>query len=67
VLIFLLKKLMALHLQAFKNYDLNLRPAGQWWCMPLIPALERQRQADLLQSEFQDSQSYTEKPCLEKN
>jgi hypothetical protein len=20
--------------------------AGQWWCMPLIPALGRQRQAD---------------------
>jgi hypothetical protein len=41
--------------------------------MPLIPALGRQRQADFcvrgqpgLQSEFQNSQSYTEKPCLEK-
>jgi hypothetical protein len=41
--------------------------------MPLIPALGRQRQVDFwvrgqsgLQSEFQDSQSYTEKPCLEK-
>ena len=40
---------------------------------PLIPALGRQRQADFLvlgqpglQSEFQDSLSYTEKPCLEK-
>jgi predicted HicB family RNase H-like nuclease len=39
----------------------------------LIPALGRQRQADFrgqgqtgLQSEFQDSQDYTEKPCLEK-
>jgi hypothetical protein len=38
---------------------------------PLIPALGRQRQVDFwvrgqpgLQSEFQDSQSYTEKPCL---
>jgi hypothetical protein len=48
-------------------------PAGRWWCMPLIPALGRQRQADFwvrgqpgLQSEFQDSQGYTEKPCLEK-
>ena len=49
--------------------------AGQWWCMPLIPALgrQRQRQADFrvqgqpgLQSEFQDNQGYTEKPCLEK-
>ena len=41
--------------------------------MPLIPALGRQRQADFwvrgqpgLQSEFQDSQGYREKPCLEK-
>jgi hypothetical protein len=39
----------------------------------LIPALRRQRQADFcipgqpgLQSELQDSQGYTEKPCLEK-
>jgi hypothetical protein len=44
-----------------------------WWCTPLIPALRRQRQADFcvrgqpgLQSEFQDSQVYTEKPCLRK-
>jgi hypothetical protein len=44
-----------------------------WWRMPLIPALGRQRQADFwvrgqpgLQTEFQDSQGYTEKPCLEK-
>jgi hypothetical protein len=45
--------------------------------MPLILALERQHQirkisefkAKLhhLQSEFQDSQSYIKKPCLEKN
>jgi hypothetical protein len=41
--------------------------------MPLIPALGRQRQVDFpvrgqpgLQSEFQDSQGYTEKPCLRK-
>jgi hypothetical protein len=44
-----------------------------WWRKPLILALGRQRQADFwvqgqpgLQSEFQDSQSYTEKSCLEK-
>jgi hypothetical protein len=46
---------------------------GQWWSLHLIPALGRQRQADFwvqgqpgLQSEFQDSQGYTEKSCLEK-
>jgi hypothetical protein len=44
-----------------------------WRWTPLIPALRRQRQADFgvrgqpgLQSEFQDSQGYTEKSCLEK-
>ena len=44
-----------------------------WWCTPLIPGLRRQRQADSwvrvqpgLQSEFQDSQGYTEKHCLKK-
>jgi hypothetical protein len=48
-----------------------------WACgtllSPLIPALRRQRQADFwvqgqpgLQSDFQDSQGCTEKPCLEK-
>jgi hypothetical protein len=43
-----------------------------WWSTPLIPAFGRQRQADFwvrgqpgLQSEFQDSQGYTQKPCLE--
>jgi hypothetical protein len=42
------------------------------WCMPVIPALRRQRQSDFLvrdqpglQSELQDSQGYTEKLCLE--
>jgi hypothetical protein len=44
-----------------------------WWCTPLILALGRQRQAEFwvrgqpgLQSEFQASQGYTEKPCLKK-
>jgi hypothetical protein len=39
-----------------------------------VPALGRQREVDFwvrgqpgLQSEFQDSQGYTQKPCLEKN
>jgi hypothetical protein len=48
-------------------------PSRAWWRMLLTPALGRQRQADFwvwgqpgLQSEFQDSQGYTEKPCLEK-
>jgi hypothetical protein len=47
--------------------------ARRWWRMPLIPALWRQRQAHFwvrgkpgLQSEFQDSQSYKEKPCLRR-
>ena len=46
---------------------------GRWWLKPLIPALQRQRQADywvqgqpVLQSDFQDSQGYTEKPHLGK-
>jgi hypothetical protein len=46
--------------------------ARRWWRTPLIPALGRQRQVDFwvrgqpcLQSEdSQDSQGYTEKPCL---
>jgi hypothetical protein len=41
----------------------------QRWGSPLVPALRRQRQADLrgqpgLESKFQDSQNYTEKPYL---
>jgi hypothetical protein len=45
--------------------------ARRWCSTPLIPALGRQRKADFpgqpgLQSEFQDRQGCTEKPCLEK-
>jgi hypothetical protein len=47
------------------------KKGARWQRMPLIPALGRQRQADFwvrgqpgLQSEFQDSHGYTEKPCL---
>ena len=40
------------------------------WYTPLTPALCRQRQVNLcepgLQSKFQDSQGYTEKPCLKE-
>jgi hypothetical protein len=49
------------------------RQAGQWWLIPLIPALGRQSQADFWiqsqpgpQSESQDSPDYREKPCFEK-
>ena len=42
-----------------------------WGGIPLMPAFERQKQMNLwvqgqpgLQTEFQDSQGYTEKPCL---
>jgi hypothetical protein len=52
---------------------LKRKGSRAWWGTPLIPALGGQRQVDLwvrgqpgLQSEFQDSQGYTEKPCLEK-
>ena len=51
----------------------TIESSRAWWRMPLISALGRQRQVDFwvqgqpgLQSEFQDSQGYTEKPCLEK-
>jgi hypothetical protein len=47
--------------------------AGRWCHTPLVPAVGRQRQVDFwvrgqpgLQSEFQDSQGYTEKLCFEK-
>ena len=45
----------------------------RWFCTPLIPALGKQRQAYLCEfeaclvcSEFQDSQSYTEKTSLKQ-
>jgi hypothetical protein len=53
------------------NTTLRSVHSWAWWLMPLIPALGRQRQVDFwvrgqpgLQSELQDSQGYTEKPCL---
>jgi hypothetical protein len=36
--------------------------AGQWWSTPLIPAFKSSKPV-WPQSEFQDSQGYTEKPC----
>jgi hypothetical protein len=55
---------MATSKQYFTKYFYTAGP-----CLPLISALRRQRQVDLcvgcqlgLQSEFQDSQGYTEKP-----
>jgi hypothetical protein len=55
------------------NKSLKNNNAGQGWRTPLILTLGRQRQANFLvrgqpglQNEIQDSQGYTEKPCLEK-
>jgi hypothetical protein len=50
------------------------KPAGQWWNTSLIPALRRERQADLCEFEtrldymieFQDNQGYLEKHYLKK-
>ena len=63
----------------FSCHDYSMLPvrvySTQWWwrCTPLIPALGKQKQADRwvqvqsdLQRKFQNSQSYTEKPWLEK-
>jgi hypothetical protein len=61
-----------LRLYAFVS-DKVFVEARQWWRIPVILADGRQRQVDFwvldqpgLQSEFQDSQGYTEKPCLKK-
>jgi hypothetical protein len=66
-------KLPTVYSYKYKSYKKNKKRAGQWLCTPLIQALGRQRQADFwvlgqpgLQSEFQDSHGYTEKPCIEK-
>jgi hypothetical protein len=48
--------------------------AGQWWHTPLIPALRRQRQVDLVSSRptwttvesSRTAKEYTVKPCLKK-
>ena len=60
-----------------KVYQLEISPlkriiqAGRWWCTPFIPALGRQRQADLrvpgqpgLQSEFQDTRATRRNPVF---
>ena len=49
-------------------------PAGHWWLLPLIPALERQRRQisefkarlGLNRVSSRTTKGYTEKPCLEK-
>jgi hypothetical protein len=68
----LVEKTFTLNFQCLSVLRLT-QISGRWWRTPLIPTLGRQRQANFrvrgqpgLQSEFQDSQGYTEKPCLEK-
>ena len=63
------------HIQIYTHKEVLFTSSSNarlWWRTPLA-ALGRQRLADFwvwgqpgLQSEFQDSQGYTEKPCLEK-
>jgi hypothetical protein len=75
------RAMMLKHTSAFVGIDYSIKHmthktypiARRWWRTLLIPALGRQRQADFwvwgqpgLHSEFQDSQGYTEKPCLKK-
>ena len=64
------KTLPGLHITQW-NHVLKIKCARQWWRTPLIPALGGGRgrwisefKASLVYSEFQDSQGYTEKPCL---
>ena len=56
----------------FRHKNKSLFRTGTVWPMPLIPVLGRQRQEEFwvgdqlgLQSKFQDSQGYIEKPYLE--
>jgi hypothetical protein len=50
------------------KHILRITTVARRWCTPLIPTLRRQIsefEASLVyKSEFQDSQGYTEKPCL---
>ena len=57
------------HIKALYFLEQELEVARQWWHKTLIPTLVRQREMDFwvlglpgVQSEFQDSQGYTEKP-----
>ena len=52
---------------------MKMQRAGMWWRTPFFPEFGRQRQEDFcvpcqpaLQSEFQDSQGYTEKTMSPK-
>jgi hypothetical protein len=44
--------------------QINKQTAGLWWCMPLIPALGKQRQADLCK--FETSLIYRESSRIVK-